>query len=297
MNTPAIEISGVRKSYRFFALDDVSLRLEHGQIMGFVGPNGAGKSTTIRMLMAMVHQDAGEMRVLGHAMPQSRRARSAESASSRTTCASSAARRSPGTWASCGRSIPAGTRPTRRRCCGASTSRPSRHVKGLRTASGQRRRCCSCWRAGRDCWCSTSRPRASTPSPGTRRSRSSWRCWRTRSARSCFRRTTRSTSSRSPIRSRSSTAAGSSTRATRKCSSTAGAGCRSSLPRRRACPAARRHEITRTGHTAVVTTNAYSADLHAPYEQAGATVRDVEPMTLEEIFVATVMHNRKERGE
>ncbi len=33
------------------------------------------------------------------------------------------------------------------------------------------------------------------------------------------------------------------------------------------------------------------------YEQAGATVRDVKRMTLEEIFVATVMHNRKERGE
>ena len=70
MNTPAIEINNVRKSYRFFALDDVSLRLEQGQIMGFVGPNGAGKTTTIRMLMAMIQQDAGEIRVLGHAMPQ-----------------------------------------------------------------------------------------------------------------------------------------------------------------------------------------------------------------------------------
>jgi ABC-2 type transport system ATP-binding protein len=70
MNTPAIEINNVRKSYRFFALDDVSLRLEQGQIMGFVGPNGAGKSTTIRLLMSMIQQDAGEIRVLGHAMPQ-----------------------------------------------------------------------------------------------------------------------------------------------------------------------------------------------------------------------------------
>jgi ABC-2 type transport system ATP-binding protein len=56
-------------------------------------------------------------------------------------------------------------------------------------------------------------------------------------------------------------------------------------------------EVTRSGHTAVVTTNAYSAELHAIYEQAGATVRDVQRMTLEEIFVANVMHNRKERGE
>jgi ABC-2 type transport system ATP-binding protein len=70
MNAPAIEFENVRKSYKFFALDDVSFRLEQGQIMGFVGPNGAGKSTTIRILMALIHQDAGDVRVLGHAMPK-----------------------------------------------------------------------------------------------------------------------------------------------------------------------------------------------------------------------------------
>jgi ABC-2 type transport system ATP-binding protein len=37
--------------------------------MGFIGANGAGKSTTIRILMGLVHQDAGSVRVLGHAMP------------------------------------------------------------------------------------------------------------------------------------------------------------------------------------------------------------------------------------
>ena len=34
--------------------------------MGLIGPNGAGKSTTIRILMGLVHQDCGEVRVLGH---------------------------------------------------------------------------------------------------------------------------------------------------------------------------------------------------------------------------------------
>src|SRR5580704_10571165 len=37
--------------------------------MGLIGPNGAGKSTTIRILMGLVHQDCGEVRVLGHRMP------------------------------------------------------------------------------------------------------------------------------------------------------------------------------------------------------------------------------------
>lgn len=68
--TPAIALRGVSKRYRFFALDDVSLRLEPGQILGFVGPNGAGKSTTIRILMALVRADAGEVEVLGCRMPE-----------------------------------------------------------------------------------------------------------------------------------------------------------------------------------------------------------------------------------
>lgn len=70
MNAPAIDARGVEKAYRFFRLSDVHLRLDPGQIMGFVGPNGAGKSTTIRILMGLVRPDRGDVRVLGHAMPQ-----------------------------------------------------------------------------------------------------------------------------------------------------------------------------------------------------------------------------------
>ena len=68
--TPAIALRGVSKRYRFFALDDVSFRLEPGQILGFVGPNGAGKSTTIRILMGLVRPDAGDAEVLGCRMPE-----------------------------------------------------------------------------------------------------------------------------------------------------------------------------------------------------------------------------------
>jgi ABC-2 type transport system ATP-binding protein len=65
----ALELRGVTKRYRFFALEDVSFRLEPGQIMGFVGPNGAGKSTSMKILMGLVRADAGEARLLGHPMP------------------------------------------------------------------------------------------------------------------------------------------------------------------------------------------------------------------------------------
>jgi len=65
----AVEMTGVGKDYKFFSLKDVSLELPMGQIMGFIGPNGAGKSTTVRILLGLVHQDRGEVRVLGHRMP------------------------------------------------------------------------------------------------------------------------------------------------------------------------------------------------------------------------------------
>jgi len=69
MNDKHIEMRGVRKTYKFFTLDDVSLDLAPGEVMGFVGPNGAGKSTTLRLALGLIAADAGEIRVMGHAMP------------------------------------------------------------------------------------------------------------------------------------------------------------------------------------------------------------------------------------
>ena len=66
----AVEFSGVTKRYKYFTLDQVDLKLPTGYIMGFVGANGAGKSTTLRILMGLVHQDAGCVQVLGHTMPE-----------------------------------------------------------------------------------------------------------------------------------------------------------------------------------------------------------------------------------
>ncbi len=70
MSDAAVKLEGVGKRYMFFELDDVHLELPHGHIMGFIGPNGAGKSTTIRILMGLVHQDRGEVSVLGYRMPE-----------------------------------------------------------------------------------------------------------------------------------------------------------------------------------------------------------------------------------
>jgi len=69
MNDLAIELKGVSKRYPYFALDNIHLEVPRGQIMGLIGPNGAGKSTTIRILLGLVRQERGEVRVLGHRMP------------------------------------------------------------------------------------------------------------------------------------------------------------------------------------------------------------------------------------
>jgi len=69
MNEAAVRMDGVRKTYPHFVLDDIRLELPRGVIMGFIGPNGAGKSTTLRILMGLIHQDGGVVEVLGRAMP------------------------------------------------------------------------------------------------------------------------------------------------------------------------------------------------------------------------------------
>jgi ABC-2 type transport system ATP-binding protein len=68
-HSPAIEMCSVRKAFPFFTLEDLSLVLERGQVMGFVGANGAGKSTSIRLMLGLLSADSGEVRVLGHSMP------------------------------------------------------------------------------------------------------------------------------------------------------------------------------------------------------------------------------------
>jgi ABC-2 type transport system ATP-binding protein len=47
------------------AVDDLSLVVEAGEIVGFLGPNGAGKTTTVRTLMGFLRPTSGSCQVLG----------------------------------------------------------------------------------------------------------------------------------------------------------------------------------------------------------------------------------------
>lgn len=62
----AIEATGLVKTFGSTrALDDFTLRVETGTVMGFLGPNGAGKSTAIRVLLGLLRADSGAAHVLG----------------------------------------------------------------------------------------------------------------------------------------------------------------------------------------------------------------------------------------
>ena len=56
------------------AVDDVSFRLERGEVVGFLGPNGAGKTTTMRMLATLLEPTSGTATVLGSDLVRDARA-------------------------------------------------------------------------------------------------------------------------------------------------------------------------------------------------------------------------------
>jgi len=76
---PALAISGVTKRFGagdggVLAVDDVSLTVEQGAIVGLLGPNGAGKTTLIKCALGIVLPDAGSVRVFGRDVSDGRRA-------------------------------------------------------------------------------------------------------------------------------------------------------------------------------------------------------------------------------
>ena len=74
-----IEVQHITKRYGgFTAVDDVSFRVERGEILGFLGPNGAGKTTTMRILTGYMPPTEGKATVAGfdvftHAVEAKRR--------------------------------------------------------------------------------------------------------------------------------------------------------------------------------------------------------------------------------
>lgn len=63
-----IKINNISKKYGedTLAVDDLSLDIEDGQIVGFIGPNGAGKTTTIKMLTGILKPDNGSISLNGY---------------------------------------------------------------------------------------------------------------------------------------------------------------------------------------------------------------------------------------
>src|SRR5215208_8079898 len=66
LERPVIEVQHITKRYGMVtAVDDVSFRVERGEILGFLGPNGAGKTTTMRILTGYMPPSQGRAMVAG----------------------------------------------------------------------------------------------------------------------------------------------------------------------------------------------------------------------------------------
>ena len=298
MSIPAIELSRVRKSYRFFALDDISLRLEQGQIMGFVGPNGAGKTTTIRLIMGMLGHDSGEIRVLGHAIPKDQVAAkwNVGFVSHDMNLFGSATI----AWhMGFVKSIyPGWDDAYAQALLKRFYLRPEQTVKGLST--GERVKAMLLLvLARRPKLLVLDEPTAGLDPVARHEMLAELMDVLQDEDRSIF------FSSHNTVdveqisdlitfidrgRIVESNDKEAFLERWRRVSLDVRDSAELHAP-------AGVTEIKRDGHTAVVTTNAYTRELEAIYTRAGAIVRDVRRLTLEEIFVATVMHNRKERGE
>ena len=72
MGTAAITLDRISKQYRtgfwgkrFVALEELSLEVRQGEILGYLGPNGAGKTTTFKVLLDLIRPDSGQVSIFG----------------------------------------------------------------------------------------------------------------------------------------------------------------------------------------------------------------------------------------
>ena len=71
-NVPAVEVRGLVKEFQtsfrgpiLRAVDEVSLKIEPGEVYGLIGPNGSGKSTTMKALLGLLKPTAGSCAIFG----------------------------------------------------------------------------------------------------------------------------------------------------------------------------------------------------------------------------------------
>ncbi len=66
-----IEVQNLTKNYKdFCAVNNISMMIRKGEILGLLGPNGAGKTTTLRMLTGYFRPNSGTIKIKGLQMPE-----------------------------------------------------------------------------------------------------------------------------------------------------------------------------------------------------------------------------------
>ncbi|MBY8990736.1 MAG: ABC transporter ATP-binding protein [Candidatus Lokiarchaeota archaeon] len=66
MTEPYIEFDRISKTYKdLLALDNISFKIQKGEIFGYIGPNGAGKTTTIKILVGLIQEFEGNVTIFG----------------------------------------------------------------------------------------------------------------------------------------------------------------------------------------------------------------------------------------
>lgn len=70
MNTSALNIKGITKSYKNFSLGPIDFQVQKGTAVALVGANGSGKSTFLRIIMQILHPDSGSVELFGRDLQQ-----------------------------------------------------------------------------------------------------------------------------------------------------------------------------------------------------------------------------------
>jgi len=66
----ALQLNDISKKFNdIVAIDNLTLEVKRGEIIGLLGPNGAGKSTLIKTMLGLIKPDSGSVNVLGFSVP------------------------------------------------------------------------------------------------------------------------------------------------------------------------------------------------------------------------------------